>query len=384
MSGVLRDGNDITLLVSGEAYFPALIAAIESARTEVRLETYIYANDTTGHAVAAALIRAAARGVRVHVVVDGFGSPGFMLDFGFSLRRAGVEVLVFRPKPPRIRLRRYRLRRLHRKLVCVDRCTAFVGGINVIDDISMPSQTAPRHDYAVRITGPLVGEVLAAMQRLWLLLRWVNVGQRYAATPPQVSCAGPQGAMQAALLIRDNLGHRREIEEAYLNAIDHAQQDILIANAYFLPGRNFRQALVAAAQRGVRVTLLLQGVVEYRLQHYATQALYGQLLGAGVRIYEYQRSFMHAKVAVIDTDWATVGSSNIDPFSLFLAREANVVIRDAQFASELRTSLLSAMHEDSTEILSRAPQRWWQRTMSWIAYGLTRALVGLIGYGGRF
>jgi phosphatidylserine/phosphatidylglycerophosphate/cardiolipin synthase-like enzyme len=136
------------------------------------------------------------------------------------------------------------------------------------------------------------------------------------------------------------LALRSQIERAYLKALGGARREVLIANAYFFPGRRFRRALAEAARRGVRVRLLLQGRAEYVLPHLATQSLYEPLLGAGVEIVEYHRSFMHAKVAVID-DWATVGSSNIDPFSLLLAREANVVVVDAGFAATLRERLLA-------------------------------------------
>jgi len=149
------------------------------------------------------------------------------------------------------------------------------------------------------------------------------------------------------MVLRDNLRHRHDIEGAYLQAIAGAQREIIIANAYFLPGRDFRLALIQAVQRGVRVMLLLQGKVEYRVQHYATHALYDQLLAADVEIYEYQPSYLHSKVAVVDGQWATVGSSNIDPFSLLLALEANLAVQDAGFAGELRASLLSAITNDA-------------------------------------
>jgi cardiolipin synthase len=124
------------------------------------------------------------------------------------------------------------------------------------------------------------------------------------------------GGMRAAFLVRDNIRHRRDIEDAYLQAIEQAQFEIILANAYFFPGLNFRHALVDAAGRGVRVVLLLQGKMDHRLLHYASHALYGSFLDAGIEIYEYHKSIMHAKVAVIDEHWATVGSSNLDPFSL--------------------------------------------------------------------
>ena len=185
--------------------------------------------------------------------------------------------------------------------------------------------------------------------------------------------------------MRDNLRHRRDIEEAYLDAIGAARSEIVLANAYFLPGRRFRRALTDAVARGVRVNVLLQGRVEYLLQHYATQALYGSLLGAGVRIFEYRPSFLHAKVAVIDDEWATVGSSNIDPFSLLLAREANVIVRDAGFAGQLRRSLAQAIADDSSEVRAEEfrGRSVFRRAASWLAYTAVRLAVGLAGYGGQ-
>jgi len=158
---------------------------------------------------------------------------------------------------------------------------------------------------------------------------------------------------------------------------------VMIANAYFLPGKRFRHALCALAGRGVRVVLLLQGRVEYFLVHYATRALYRQLLGAGVEIHEYQCSFLHAKVAVIDGCWATVGSSNIDPLSLLLAREANVVVDNEAFARELRDSLRAEIAAGGKPVAREygVTMSLTTRLLSWIAYGMVRALTGISSYG---
>ncbi|QDX81974.1 cardiolipin synthase B [Denitratisoma sp. DHT3] len=377
-------GNRIRLLECGMEYFPALIAAIEAARYEVHLETYIFADDETGRRVAAALSRAARRGVAVRVLVDGFGAREFPAGLGRDLRQAGARVLVYRQEVARLRLRRHRLRRLHRKLAVVDGTLAFVGGINVIDDINTPGQVPPRYDYAVTIEGPLVAEIHQSMHHLWRLVASATLNLRAPRLPVLEAAPRRHGRTRARFVIRDNLRHRRDIEEAYLEAIDGARREILIASAYFLPGRRFRQALAAAAARGVRVTLLLQGRVEYALLHYATQALYGRLLASGIVIAEYHRSFLHAKVAVIDGQWATVGSSNIDPFSLLLAREANVVVWDKGFAATLEASLRRAMATGADIVAADAPKRrpWWQRLLSQGAYTLVRAAVGLSRYGG--
>ncbi|MEK7737762.1 MAG: cardiolipin synthase ClsB [Pseudomonadota bacterium] len=379
-------GNRIDLLTSGSEYFPALIGAIESALVEVRLESYIFEDDVTCRRVLSALIQAAQRGVAVHLLVDGFGASGFMSAFGNDLANTGVEVRVYRPEVARFKFRRHRLRRMHRKLVTVDARIAFVGGINIIDDMNIdhrPKQTPPRYDYAIRIEGPLLAPIHAAMLHLWNLVEWASLQQRFAAPILCRANVTACGNVTAAFLIRDNLRHRSDIENAYLDAIAAAQEEIIIANAYFLPGRAFRQALMAAARRGVKVTILLQGRVEYLLLHYASQALYGSLLAADVRIQEYRRSFLHAKVAVIDGHWATVGSSNIDPFSLLLAREANVVVNDSAFAAELVASLRLAMQEGAWEVKR---DDWGKKSLparivNWLAYSLVRLMIGLAGYG---
>lgn len=191
--------------------------------------------------------------------------------------------------------------------------------------------------------------------------------------------------MQAALVIRDNLRHRRDIEEAYLEAMDNAQKEIILANAYFLPSKHFREALVRAAQRGVCVTLLLQGRADYLLQHHAMQSIYDSLLNAGIHIFEYQPAYLHAKVAVIDEEWATVGSSNIDPFSLLLSREANIIARNQTFALELAAHLRSAISRDAVEIHPDAQHRsWLMKQINNAAYALVRLLVGMAGYGKHY
>ena len=381
-------GNHIELLETGAEYFPALIAAIDAAATEVHQQTYIFANDATGRAVSAALARAARRGVAVRVLVDGFGAREFPAVFGEELKAAGVEVLIYRAEIAPLRLRRHRLRRLHRKVAVIDGRVAFVGGINIIDDWDMgttPEQTPPRYDYAVRIEGPLLAAIHASTRQIWQLVRWARLRRRLLEPPRRAPDDTPRGAVRAAFVVRDNLRHRRDIEEAYLDAIASARQEVVLASAYFLPGRRFRHALAGAAKRGVKVTVLLQGRVEYRLLHHATQALYGALLGSGIRIFEYHKSFLHAKVAVVDCCWSTVGSSNIDPFSLLMAREANIVVADAAFGAALRASLQGAMDAGAREVRHEdwraAPLP--MRVTRWLAYGLVRLAMGIAGYGRR-
>lgn len=376
-------GNRIGLLRRGAEYFPALVSAIDAARESVYLETYIFEDDDTGRRVAAALGAAARRGVLVRLLVDGFGARDMARSLRDGLRGDGVQMLVYRPKISPLTLRRQRLRRMHRKMACVDGRVAFAGGINIIDDSNTPSQMPPRHDYAVRVEGPLVTAILAEMEKLWGIVAWASLRRRWRPPRRILAAAPPQGGQRAALVIRDNLRHRSDIEDAYLQAIDAAKEEVIIANAYFLPGRRFRRALRGAASRGVRVHLLLQGHVEYLLLHYASRALYGSLLAAGVHIHEYHRGFLHAKVAVSDGRWATVGSSNIDPFSLLLSREANIVIDDRAFAQQLGDSLRQSLERDSTALTRSlwTSRTFLQKLPAWAAYALVRLLMTVFRYG---
>jgi cardiolipin synthase len=369
-------GNRIELLRSGAEFFPRLLAAIEAAATSVYLETYIFEIDRVGERVADALLAAAARGVAVHLLVDAFGSMRALPALQTRMTAGGVRMIAFRPGLW-WRLERRLLRRLHRKIALVDDRLAFVGGINIIDDDHHPgiaeAGLGPRYDFAVACEGPLVALIAFVVKRLW----WtVSAGRRRTVEAPryvELSPPLPQN-VRAALLLRDNLQHRRTIQRAYLEAIGGARTEVVLANAYFLPSRRLREALCAAARRGVQVRLLLQGRVEYRLQHYAQQALYGELLQAGVQIFEYTASFLHAKVAVVDRLWSTVGSSNIDPYSLLLAREANVAVIDRRFAEELRTELERAIAEASVPVHAPALEGrpWWRRLAYRIAYALVR------------
>ena len=371
-------GNRLTLLRNGEEYFPALVTAIDAAKREIFLETYIFADDQTGSLIAEALARAAARGLAVHVVVDGFGARDFAPRFRAMLQDAGAQVLVFRPKISPLTLRRSRLRRMHRKLVVVDAECAFVGGINIVDDFDSSAPSSARYDFALRIEGPLVNDVRLTAASLWSSLAWLNLRIRSRLPGASPKVCPPRGTQTAALVVRDNFRHRRDIETAYLELIDAARGEVLIAMAYFFPGRQFRRALVGAAERGVHVVLLVQGLSDHLVMHYASRALFGSFLDAGIEIHEHAYSELHAKVAVFDGANACVGSSNIDPFSLLLAREANVFVSDGGLASLLRANLLEAIGR-ARPIPSQA---WKQRSLSvrlrmWVAYGLARLLMSL-------
>lgn len=408
----LRRHHYIKLLQGGSELFPELIRAIDDARLEVRMETYIFHFDASGELVAAALARAAARGVQVFLAMDGVGTPVLPAPWARRFDDSGVQWRIFKPLGRLGVFIPSHWRRLHRKLCIVDAGVVFCGGINILDDRHDPfygQLQQPRLDFAVRIAGPLVQEALEVVTQFWWRMTvasdvldrefqslWQALQERLHKAlaehgltaddanteESQTRLGSPRGwRARADLVLRDNLRHRHRIEAAYLRAIGAARHEIIIANAYFLPGARLRKALVLAAQRGVRVRLLLQGRYEYFLQYHAARPVYGALLDAGVEIHEYAASFLHAKVAVVDQRWSTVGSSNLDPLSLLLAREANIVVRDAAFAALLRERLEQAMADGGhrVDVTAYVNRSWRTRVLEMLALATVRAGLFLIG-----
>ena len=389
--------HQLQLLQGSQAFFAAMVHAMDASVHEVRLETYIFNMQGGGELVAQALERAAARGVAVYVVVDGIGTPEIPAPWPERFVAAGVQWRVFKPLGRLGLLLPSRWRRLHRKLCVVDGHLAFCGGMNVLDDWFDPNHgvlAAPRYDFSVCVTGPLVQAAHLAMSQFWWRMQAAQRAQRVdwagawqslqRAVQAKRQAAPIEAASEGAaaeLVLRDNLRFRTRIERAYRHALGEARHDIILANAYFLPGRKIRQSLIHAAQRGVRVRLLLQGRYEYFMQYHAANALYAPLLAAGIEIYEYTPSFMHAKVAVVDGHWATVGSSNLDPLSLLLAREANVVVQDEVFAQGLQQCLEQAIRIDAKPVDAHqhAQRNPRQRVFDALAYRLMRVILFVVG-----
>lgn len=351
-------GNRFELLENGEAFFPAVLDAIAGAKEEVIIETFILFEDKIGRPLQQAMIEAGRRGVRVWITVDGYGSAKLTPEFVKALTDAGVHVVIFDPQPRLFGYRTNLFRRLHRKIVVVDGSIAFVGGINYSHDHVRDFGERSKQDYAVRVQGPVVADihrfVLEQLDRKFKpnRSRWQwPWGRRYAGLSLL-----QRSQDEALFAIRDNREHRNDIEQLYRQAIRDARHEILIANAYFFPGYRLLRDLRRAAKRGVKVQLILQGNPDMPLMRSAGSTLYDFLLRAGVVIHEYCERPIHAKVAVIDRHWATVGSSNLDPLSLSLNLEANVFIRDAAFAAELQQNLDGLIRNCCKQYREQAPR----------------------------
>ena len=352
-------GNDFRLLENGEEFFPRVFDSIANAQREVVLETFILFEDKVGLALRDALLAAARRGVKIDVMVDGFGSPDLSHEFLHSLTSAGVRFRVYDPGHRLMGVRYGWLRRMHRKIVVVDGERAFVGGINYSADHLGDFGPEAKQDYAVEITGPLVGHIhrfaLHAIAVGGQGGRWLR--RRIAAIPSEPLPA--TGGADAFFVTRDNHRHTNDIERQYRAAIRAARQRVVIANAYFFPGYRLIQEMRRAAKRGVQVDLILQGQPDMPIVKIAATMLYHHLLHAGVRIHEYCDRPLHGKVAVMDDSWSTVGSSNLDPLSLSLNLEANVVIRDKAFNNRLHEKLAFLMQHSCKRIQTENLETEW-------------------------
>jgi cardiolipin synthase len=362
-----RDGNRISLLENGEQFYPRVFQSIDAARQEVLLETFIWFDDVVGRALQAVLLNAAKRGVRVDVTVDGYGSPDLSSGFIGALTAAGVRFHVFDPRRKVFGFRTNLFRRMHRKIVVIDAARAFVGGINYSADHLFDFGPQAKQDYAAELEGPIVDDIhrfaRSAIAPVGGKRRWRRRGIA-ASTLSQAAV----GTAQALFVTRDNRDHRDDIERHYRVAIRGARREVIIANAYFFPGYRLLRELRRAARRGVSVHLILQGQPDMPIVKIAAGLLYDYLLNSGVTIHEYCMRPLHGKVALTDDEWATIGSSNLDPLSLSLNLEAIVVVRDQAFNQQLRRSLQDLMQNHCERLgLADAPKRT-----------LWRALVGAI------
>ena len=376
------EGNRVALLENGEQFFPRVFDSIREARREVIVETFILFEDKVGEQLHAALRAAAARGVKVDLMIDGFGSPSLSPGFIRGLTSAGVQVRVFDPGRRFFGQRINVLRRMHRKIVVIDGALAFVGGINYSADHLLDFGPKAKQDYAVELAGPIVSEIHRfVLQAIAIGGKGPDWYRRRVEAAAQDNIA-PAGEAAAQFVTRDNHSHTNGIERHYLATIRSARHRIVIANAYFFPGYRMIKEMRRAARRGVDVRLILQGDPDMPIAKVAARLLYHHLLHAGVRIYEYCERPLHGKVALADDDWSTVGSSNLDPLSLSLNLEANVIVRDKSFNQALWERLDGLMRNKCKRVQASDLGEWsgWRLVRSFFVFHLLRWYPSWVGW----
>ncbi|EGT5682908.1 cardiolipin synthase ClsB [Cronobacter turicensis] len=379
MKTTWRDGNHIELLENGDQFYPAVFDAIDKARSKVILETFIWFDDNVGRQLHEVILNAAQRGVSVEVLLDGYGSPDLSDEFVGTLTSAGVMFRYYDPRPRTMGMRTNVFRRMHRKIVVIDGEVAFVGGINYSAEHMSDYGPEAKQDYAVRVEGPVVQDiyhfVLSNLGEERVSRWWQrHYQQAVENTTP--------GEAQALFVWRDNNDHRDDIERHYLKMLANAKKEVIIANAYFFPGYRLLHAMRNAARRGVKVKLIVQGEPDMPIVKVGARLLYNYLVKGGVEVYEYLRRPLHGKVALMDDHWATVGSSNLDPLSLSLNLEANLIIHDTQFNHTLRDNLTRLIREDCKQVdESMMPKRtWWNLGKSVIVFHFLRHFPAMVGW----
>ncbi|MEO8507837.1 MAG: cardiolipin synthase [Betaproteobacteria bacterium] len=320
-------GNKVETLVNGREIFPAMLEAIARAKQSITFETYIYWEGAVGDAFARALTERARAGVRVHVLLDAVGAAKMKESMLADMRRDGVEIEHYHP------LRWYHLGRMnnrtHRKTLVVDGRVGFTGGVGIADKWDGQAEDSEHwRDTHFRVEGPVVAQMQATFLDNWIQVRGeVLHGERYF--PAQESA----GSARAQMFMSSPTGGSDSMHLMYLLAITSASTSIDLASAYFVPDKLARDALVAAAKRGVRVRILLPGpIIDADIVRRASRADWGPLLEAGIAIHEYQPTMFHCKVMVVDQRMVSVGSTNFDNRSFRLNDESNLNVYDEAFA----------------------------------------------------
>ncbi|MFD2365920.1 cardiolipin synthase [Pseudoduganella sp. GCM10020061] len=356
-------GNNVSLLFDGPQTMNAMMDAVRGAKETINLETYIFDQDEVGMRFANLLIERQRAGVRVNVMYDSVGTIGVPPEFFERMRAAGITLLAFNPiNPAKARGKWAINNRDHRKLLVVDGKVAFTGGINISEDYANSSLFRSRRrppasaevgwrDTHIRIEGPAV----AALQ--WSFIdNWVNqvAGDLPEANYfPKLKPVGDK--MLRVLATRPNTGF--EIYKAFMVAIQEAKKSIHITSAYFVPDKQIIEALGAAAKRGVDVQLILPSRTDHGIVADAGRATYDRLLGSGVRIFELQVAVLHAKTAVIDGAWSTVGSANIDRRSFLHNYELNVIVIDPAFGREMEAAFTEDLRNSNEVTLANWRKR---------------------------
>jgi len=371
-----QEGNSAELLINGEQFFPRVFESIRAARKEVLIETFIIFADVAGMELKEALLQAAANGARIAVTVDGYGTANLDKEYIAELTQAGIHMQVFDPRPRLLGMRTNLFRRLHRKIVVVDGEVAFLGGINFGADHLAINGTASKQDYAVQVRGPIVADI----HRACLIM--LEKTPASAALPVLRPVTRFAGKARILLAIRDNEAHSTDIEEQYIHGIRSATYRLILANAYFFPGYRILKELRSAARRGVQVTLIMQGKPDMNWVQMFTNLLYNYLLREGITIWEYHPRPLHGKVALADREWSTVGSSNLDPLSMSLNLEANLIIRDLAFNQQLYEHLMDLIKTQCRQVSPRVAARgyWWRAPLIFVSFHFLRHFPAIVGW----
>ena len=371
-----RDGHYIELLQSGESFFAACEKVIDEAMQYIHFQTYIVDDDETGRRIVNALIRAAERGVRIYFLLDAYGGTSFSKDLVKKVEDAGI---LFRRFSPGLITKGFQLSlRLHHKIVLADGNTALIGGMNIADRYHGKAGSKAWLDFAVILRGPECVHILLILKRLWNKA-FISKKERSREVVHHIF----EYEQNIKLKVLQNNWSRNKIEilKSYRSAIKHAQFRMIIFASYFLPGRNERRLLRNASRRGVDIKIVLSAESDARVFSRATNFLYDFILRNNIRIYEYLPSNLHAKVAIVDGRWSTIGSYNMNHLSDYGSVETNVDILGEEFASGFEKLLNEILVNDCRQVTVEDYTRrktWFLRITDWFSYQMIRGMMRIM------
>lgn len=368
--GGLSGGNSAEIIVNGDSCFTEFIREIKKARLTVNIETYIFNSDNVGWMIARELAKAAVRGVEVNLIYDAVGSIQSNAAIFSHMRESGVEIIPYNPPLGLKRLVNINLRD-HRKILVIDGRTAFVGGINIGREYAGKKFKGGHwRDTHVRIKGPAVKDI-----QYFFMENFIRSGgyvKDFSAYFPDIKSADDKIVM---ILSNKSRRNKKPIKESYLSAIRNAKKYVCITNAYFVPDANIYRSLVRAAERGVEVSLILPRKTDIPIVRYAGMYLYKRYLRHGIRIFEYCDSVLHAKTAVIDGIWSTIGSSNLDRRSINYNLEINAVVLDQEFGCRMKEIFENDKKKSIELTIEKYRKRSiWRFFLEWFFYRFRKFL----------
>ena len=356
----------VELVHSGEDYFLRLEKLIAKAEKEIHLQTYIFENDDTGNRIVSCLKKAAQRKVKVYVLLDAYGSAALPDSFAQDLVQHGILLRFFSPL---FSLNNFYIgRRMHHKIAVADKKIALIGGINIADKYHGTAAAEPWLDYAVQLNCP------AAENLQKLCSDYFFKKGSSKKIPPVLHSAG---SALVGILQNDWLQRKTEVCDAYTNAFIHAKEEIVIVGSYFLPGSRLAKALKKACKSGIRTTVILAGISDVPLVRRATEHLYSSFLDDHMRIYEWNKSVVHGKAAVVDNKWSTIGSFNLNSLSCYGSIEMNVEVHSGEFAENLRADFEIVISQCSEITKGSLRQRAgiFNKLGNWISYQMVRTAM---------
>lgn len=364
-------GHELELVRSGEPFFEQVLRIIDSAQRIIHFQMYIFDEDNTGKEVASALIRARKRGVEILMALDSYGSKSLSTAFIAGLRNSGIQFKFFSPLPAHFYF--FRLgRRMHNKAIVADYSEALIGGINIADKYRGTAEEVPWLDYAICVKGPLCVELSRICERIFWEKYFGKIKNEKKGIPNPNA-----GNARSRLALNDWFRRKNQIGAGYKAAIKKSQSSVAIMASYFLPSRSLRTTLKYAARRGVRVSVLLPGKSDLAMAKRATTYLYRWLLKNNIAIYEWEKSILHGKMAVVDNKWVTIGSYNLNHLSEYSSIEMNVEVLDETFAATTQRAL-SELMQQSTAITTDTyalKRGFFNRFLDWGSYIFARWIM---------